>query len=96
MTPFVDTGVSVYPDLNARAFARCTVTNEADRTRTCARARPPLITHVRHVTRSNYTGGRAHAWNSQSEGVVMVGRGGGDPIRIPDCSEWRARSQISF
>lgn len=30
MTLFVDTGASVYPDLNARAFARRTVTNAAD------------------------------------------------------------------
>lgn len=59
MTPFVDKGVSVCPDLNAPAFARRTVTNEA-----IVHARMALITHVRHVTRSNYTRGRAHAWNS--------------------------------
>lgn len=36
MTAFVDMGVSVYPDPNARAFARCTVTNEADSARSHA------------------------------------------------------------
>lgn len=35
----------------------------------------PLITHVRHVTRSNYTGGRAHARNS-----LLSTRGGGGKV----------------
>ena len=40
--------------------------------RQIAHARTPLIAHARHVTRSNYTGGRAHTRNS-----LLSARGGG-------------------
>lgn len=63
--------------------------------RQIAPAPTPLITHVTHVTRSNYTGGWARARQTLCSPHSRGREGGGLPTGIPDYFT-RSRRVLSF